>query len=239
MLYRLRQRDGRDNLFGNWIEPDGRSSEVAAADNSIAPTGFTDIGGRKVPTAWRVAIPARGLKIETTPLNPRSWMGTSFPYWEGTDQLCRQPRRHRLPGIDGVLGAPHEEEIPMLHYTAIVTCLAVAFYFFTSTQVARARVRLGVKLPAITGNPEFERIFRVQMNTLEWMPIFLPSLWLFAIYLSDRPRPRRPRRWKNGSARPGRCGSSGGPDRTTTPMRRSGNCHPPSSAFPPAARPRP
>ena len=73
----------------------------------------------------------------------------------------------------------------MLHYTAIVTCLAVAFCFFTSTQVARARVRLGVKLPAITGNPEFERIFRGQMNTLEWMPIFLPSLWLFAIYLGD------------------------------------------------------
>ena len=23
------------------------------------------------------------------------------------------------------------------------------------------------------------------MNTLEWMPIFLPSLWLFAIYISD------------------------------------------------------
>ena len=36
-----------------------------------------------MPTAWRVAIPARGLRIETTPLNPRSWMGTSFPYWEG------------------------------------------------------------------------------------------------------------------------------------------------------------
>jgi hypothetical protein len=28
-------------------------------------------------------------------------------------------------------------------------------------------------------------MFRVQMNTLEWMPIFLPSLWLFAIYISD------------------------------------------------------
>jgi uncharacterized membrane protein YecN with MAPEG domain len=73
----------------------------------------------------------------------------------------------------------------MYHYTAIVTCLAVAFYFFTSTQVARARVRYGVKLPAITGNPDFERVFRVQMNTLEWLPIFLPSLWLFAIYVGD------------------------------------------------------
>jgi glutathione S-transferase len=73
----------------------------------------------------------------------------------------------------------------MFHYTAIVTSLAVAFYFFTSTQVARARYKFGVKLPAITGHPEFERVFRVQMNTLEWMPIFLPSLWLFAIYISD------------------------------------------------------
>jgi glutathione S-transferase len=23
------------------------------------------------------------------------------------------------------------------------------------------------------------------MNTLEWMPVFLPALWLFAIYVSD------------------------------------------------------
>ena len=73
----------------------------------------------------------------------------------------------------------------MYHYTAIVTCLAVAFYFFTSTQVSRARAAYGVKLPAISGNPDFERIFRIQMNTLEWMPIFLPALWLFAIYIGD------------------------------------------------------
>lgn len=73
----------------------------------------------------------------------------------------------------------------MLHLTAIVTCLAIAFYFFTSIQVARAREAFGVMAPAISGHPDFERIFRVQMNTLEWMPIFLPSLWLFAIYVSD------------------------------------------------------
>jgi glutathione S-transferase len=73
----------------------------------------------------------------------------------------------------------------MYHYTALVTVLAVAFYFVTSTQVARARVKYGVKLPAISGNADFERVFRVQMNTLEWMPMFLPALWLFAIYVSD------------------------------------------------------
>ena len=73
----------------------------------------------------------------------------------------------------------------MYRWTALVTLLAIAFYFFTSTRVARARYKYGVKLPAISGNPDFERVFRVQMNTMEWLPIFLPSLWLFAIYLSD------------------------------------------------------
>jgi glutathione S-transferase len=71
------------------------------------------------------------------------------------------------------------------HFTALVTCLAVSLYFFTSAQVGKARQAFGIKAPAISGHPDFERVFRVQMNTLEWMPIFLPSLWLFAIYISD------------------------------------------------------
>src|SRR5258705_12912901 len=73
----------------------------------------------------------------------------------------------------------------MYHFTALVTLLAVLVYFYTSILVSQARGKFGVKLPAISGNPDFERVFRVQMNTLEWMPIFLPSLWLFAIYISD------------------------------------------------------
>ncbi len=73
----------------------------------------------------------------------------------------------------------------MVHFTALVTCLAIALYFFTSIRVAKARAAFGIKAPAITGHSDFERVFRVQMNTLEWMPIFLPSLWLFAIYISD------------------------------------------------------
>jgi glutathione S-transferase len=75
--------------------------------------------------------------------------------------------------------------LAMFHFTALVTCLAILFYFFTSVQVAKARAAFGIKAPAMSGNPDFERVFRVQMNTLEWMPIFLPSLWLFAIYISD------------------------------------------------------
>jgi len=73
----------------------------------------------------------------------------------------------------------------MYHFTALVTCLALLMYFFTCIRVGRARAAFGIKAPATTGNPDFERVFRVQMNTLEWMPIFLPSLWLFAAYISD------------------------------------------------------
>ena len=73
----------------------------------------------------------------------------------------------------------------MFHLTALVTCLAILMYFLFSFQVGKARQTYGVKAPAISGNPDFERIFRVHMNTLEWTPIFLPALWLFAIYISD------------------------------------------------------
>ena len=73
----------------------------------------------------------------------------------------------------------------MFQFTALVTCLSILFYFFTSIQVSKARVAFGIKAPTVSGNPDFERVFRVQMNTLEWMPIFLPSLWLFAFYIND------------------------------------------------------
>ena len=73
----------------------------------------------------------------------------------------------------------------MFHLTALVTRMAILFYFFTGIQVSKARAAFGIKAPAMSGNPDFERVFRVQMNTLEWMPILLPSLWLFAIYISD------------------------------------------------------
>jgi len=73
----------------------------------------------------------------------------------------------------------------MPHYTAIVTLLAIALYFFFATRVAVAHGKFGVKLPAMTGNLDFERVFRAHENTLEWMPTFLVPLWLCAIYLSD------------------------------------------------------
>jgi len=73
----------------------------------------------------------------------------------------------------------------MYHDTALVTLLACLTCFYASVRVAKARTRFGIKAPATTGNSDFERVFRAHMNMLEWMPIFLPALWLFAIYVSD------------------------------------------------------
>lgn len=73
----------------------------------------------------------------------------------------------------------------MPHYTALVTLLVIALYFFFATRVAVAHRKFGVKLPAMTGNLDFERIARVHANTLEWIPTFLVPLWLCAITFSD------------------------------------------------------
>src|SRR5215469_4941857 len=73
----------------------------------------------------------------------------------------------------------------MPNATAIVTLLAIALYFIFATRVAAAHGKFGIKLPAMAGNPDFERVFRAHVNMLEWMPTFLVPLWLCAIYLSD------------------------------------------------------
>ena len=65
---------------------------------------------------------------------------------------------------------------------AMITVLALMVYLWQGQRVGSARGRLGVAAPAVTGNPEFERIFRVQANTLESLIVFLPSLWLFSIF---------------------------------------------------------
>lgn len=74
----------------------------------------------------------------------------------------------------------------MTSWVAVVTLLSLLFYFVTGLQVGRGRARYGVPAPAMTGPAEFERLVRVQANTLEWLALYLPSLWLFAVYVEPR-----------------------------------------------------
>ncbi len=71
-----------------------------------------------------------------------------------------------------------------MEYISVVTMIAVVEYLVFQTLVGRARGKYGVEAPATTGHEIFERYFRVQQNTLEQLVIFLPSLWLFGLFLN-------------------------------------------------------
>ncbi|HTC15069.1 MAG TPA: MAPEG family protein [Steroidobacteraceae bacterium] len=69
--------------------------------------------------------------------------------------------------------------MPLVH---LVVGLALLEFFLFGFAVARARGRYQVPAPATHGNEVFERYFRVQMNTLEQLVIFVPSILVFARY---------------------------------------------------------
>ncbi|MCA3734981.1 MAG: MAPEG family protein [Phenylobacterium sp.] len=71
------------------------------------------------------------------------------------------------------------------HLTAVVTLLALLAYVWMGARVGGARRTSGIAAPAMSGDPTLERYLRVQGNTLEWLPVFLVSLWLFALYWGD------------------------------------------------------
>ncbi len=72
--------------------------------------------------------------------------------------------------------------IPPTLLAASITLLAMVFYFFTSFRVGQMRGRHDIRAPATSGHPEFDRAYRVQMNTLEQLGMFLPLLWLAALF---------------------------------------------------------
>lgn len=69
-------------------------------------------------------------------------------------------------------------------WVQIVTLLALIQLVVFSMLVARARGLYAVPAPATSGNEMFERYYRVQCNTIETLIVFLPALWIAAIYWS-------------------------------------------------------
>jgi glutathione S-transferase len=67
--------------------------------------------------------------------------------------------------------------------TAIVTILVGILLLVITFRVGGMRGKHKIEAPAVTGHPEFERAYRVQLNTLEQLPIFLPALWLATAYI--------------------------------------------------------
>ncbi|NQE34810.1 MAPEG family protein [Microcoleus asticus] len=69
-------------------------------------------------------------------------------------------------------------------WPSLITVSALILYFVVTINVGRARFKHKVSPPQMTGNLDFERVLRVQQNTLEQMILFLPSLWLFSQFIS-------------------------------------------------------
>jgi glutathione S-transferase len=70
-------------------------------------------------------------------------------------------------------------------WVSLVTIAALMMFFVVSFNVGRARVKYQIKAPEMSGNPDFERVIRVQQNTLEQLSIFLPALWIFANFVNS------------------------------------------------------
>jgi uncharacterized membrane protein YecN with MAPEG domain len=75
-------------------------------------------------------------------------------------------------------------ELKTLLFPSLVTVLTLMLFFVLTANVGRARAKYKVLPPKTSGDPDFERVFRVQQNTLEQLILFLPSLWLFSLFIS-------------------------------------------------------
>lgn len=71
-------------------------------------------------------------------------------------------------------------------WTAAMTLMVAFLISCTAAWVGVERLRTGIAAPAVTGDERFERAFRIQMNTQEGALVFLPALWVCAVFLSDR-----------------------------------------------------
>jgi glutathione S-transferase len=67
-------------------------------------------------------------------------------------------------------------------YVELVAILAVVQCLAFGVLTGQARRVSGLKAPTMTGHDGFERMYRVQMNTLETLAAFLPALFLAAPY---------------------------------------------------------
>jgi uncharacterized membrane protein YecN with MAPEG domain len=71
-----------------------------------------------------------------------------------------------------------------VEYTALVILAALAQYLYFTIRVGAARGKYHIEAPATRGDEAWERLFRVQQNTLEQLIAFIPALVLFGWYLS-------------------------------------------------------
>ena len=72
-----------------------------------------------------------------------------------------------------------------MEYATVIVLLALLQYTWFTFRVGLARGKYNINAPACAGDENFERLFRIQQNTLEQLIVFIPSAYAFAYYLSS------------------------------------------------------
>jgi glutathione S-transferase len=62
---------------------------------------------------------------------------------------------------------------PEFYYPALATLFSIFVFFRLTIAVGNARRKYKVDPPKTAGSVHFERVFRVQQNTVEQYPLFL------------------------------------------------------------------
>ncbi len=75
-------------------------------------------------------------------------------------------------------------DIKQFQVTGLITILSLVLFYILTINVGIARAKYKVPVPQITGDENFERVFRVQQNTLEQLIMFIPALWIFSIFVN-------------------------------------------------------
>jgi len=84
MLFQVREDRGQPYRAGTWVGPDGQVRALQGAEVELTPLAWTEQdNGKRVPTRWRVQVPAMALDVQVEAVQAKAWMGTRFPYWEG------------------------------------------------------------------------------------------------------------------------------------------------------------
>lgn len=76
-------RGGDPFRYASWIAPDGTTTALYGDEVVLDPLATSDVAGREVPVRWRLRLPGEGVDLMVEAVNPQSWQGTLFPYWEG------------------------------------------------------------------------------------------------------------------------------------------------------------
>ena len=62
--------------------------------------------------------------------------------------------------------------------------IALLQYIFFTGRAGFSRSKYSIKAPKTVGNERWERIYRIQQNTMEQLVIFIPATLVFSIYVS-------------------------------------------------------